>query len=213
MNRNSRQHRDTYIYIDVSNIRLACLKTLGIRLDFVKLLDYLKKRYPNARDIRYYEGISIDDAKKRGMFNFLAQKGYTICDLERKSYHSVEVTEQEVKCPKCGNRWIKKFSCERKVLKSNVDVYLASDMVAQASSVNHPINLVLVSCDGDYAEAVKTILRLNPDASIEVLATPLVKDPTRNTLSTRLRKLASITSATRFAILNIDDVRDKIASS
>lgn len=211
MDRYTRQQCDAYIYIDVSNIRLACAKTLGIRIDFVKLLNYLRKRYPNIKDIRYYEGISSDDIKKRKMFGFLTQKGYTICELERKSYHSIDIEERKIKCQKCGHEWAEKLSREHKVMKSNVDVYLASDMVAQASLAGNPTNIVLVSCDGDYAEAIKTALRLNQNVSVEVLATPLVKNPSRNTLSTRLRKLVSVIPSTRFTILNIDDVRDKIS--
>lgn len=63
------------------------------------------------------------------MFDFLRNKGYTICSLERKSYDSLEIIEKEVRCLKCGNRWIEVFERERKALKSNVDVYLASDML------------------------------------------------------------------------------------
>lgn len=42
------KNQDTYIYIDVSNIRSACLKTLGFMVDFAKLFDYFKEKYPQS---------------------------------------------------------------------------------------------------------------------------------------------------------------------
>ncbi len=185
-------------------MRLACQKTLGKRIDFVKLLDYFKQKYTNLADVRYYEGIAKGDEKKRRMFNFLKRKGYTICDLERKSYNSVEVEEKDVKCPKCGNEWTAEFTKEHKAMKSNVDVYLASDMVAQASIVNQPTRLILVSCDGDYAEAVKRAIELNDNVSISVLATPPTKDIRKNTLSVRLKDLRG--KVPRYHLHNIADI-------
>lgn len=204
-NKTARKNQDTYVYIDVSNIRWACQKTLDFRIDFVRLLDYFKQKYPKLREVRYYEGIATDDAKKRRMFNFLRRKGYVICSLKRKSYNSVETEERDVKCPKCGNEWTTEFTREHKAMKSNVDVYLASDMVAQASVADRPTRFILVSCDGDYAEAIKTALRLNDKVSVAVLATPPVKEMARNTLSVRLKVLRSQTE--RYKLQNVDDIR------
>lgn len=96
---------ETYVYIDVSNIRSACLKTLDLMIDFAKLLEYFRQKYPNLKDVRYYEGIAKGDVKKQRMFDFLRQKGYVICPLERKSYNSSEIEKCEVKCPKCKHKW------------------------------------------------------------------------------------------------------------
>lgn len=201
------QKLDTFVFIDVSNIRLACLKTLGLWLDFPMLAGYFKRKYRNLKDLRYYEGIAVDDAKKRKSFNYLAHKGYTICPLERKSYTSTEVEEREVKCPKCGNEWAAEFSRERKAMKSNVDVYLASDLVRLATLADHPIHIVLVSCDGDYAEMIKCALK-NPKVTVSVLATPSVRDWAKNTLSTRLKQLLADypTQTGRFHLRNISQL-------
>lgn len=59
---------ETYVYIDVSNIRYACRRGCDFNLDFVKLYSYLKTKYLNTQEIRYYEGISIGDGKKMNYF-------------------------------------------------------------------------------------------------------------------------------------------------
>ena len=207
------KYLDTYVFIDVSNIRLACMKTLGFRPDFVKILRYFQSKSPNLRDIRYYEGIADVDEKKRKMFDFLGQKGYTICSLERKAYTSIQIEKREAKCPKCGYQWTAKLSNEHKVMKSNVDVYLASDMVATASHANgKPVRVILVSCDGDYTEAIKNVLAINPNASVVVWATPYVKNYRKNTLSARLKNLVKEVGKPRFLLCSIEDIRPKIES-
>lgn len=195
--------QDTHVYIDVSNIRSACLKTLGFKVDFVKLLGYFQQKYPNLREVRYYEGIATDDTKKRQMFDFLSEKGYTICPLERKSYISTEVEWREVKCPACGNQWTAQFTKEHKAMKSNVDVYLATEMLTVAHKVDRPTHIILVSCDGDYAEMIRNALE-NENVSVSVLATPLVRGR-NNTLSKRLHILRG--RLPRFMIRNIGNIR------
>ena len=198
---------DTYVFIDVSNIRLACYKTLGFKIDFARLLDYFKQKYPNLKDVRYYEGIAKGDAWKQRMFNYLAQRGYTICSLERKSYNAVEKEEREIKCPKCGNEWVAEFARERKAMKSNVDVYLATELLNVAITAAKPIHVILVSCDGDYAEMIESALN-NPNVSISVLATPPARDVKRNTLSVKLRALRK--SAPCYRLLDISNFKDRV---
>lgn len=206
------KNRDTYVYIDVSNIRSACYKTLDFRLDFVKLLSYFKNKYPNLKDVRYYEGIAQNDKEKRRMFNFLERKGYTICSLERKAYNSTEIEEREVKCPGCGNKWVTKIVREHRMMKSNVDVYLASDMMVQASQAERPTRLILVSCDGDYAEAIRNMISFNPNVYVAVLATPYVKNMAKNTFSVRLRRLNNEFEPPRYVIHDITDVISLVKS-
>lgn len=203
----SLKDQDTYIYIDVSNIRLACRKTLDFRIDFARMIGYFKQKYPNLKEVRYYEGIAIDDVKKRRMFNFLERKGYIVCPLERKSYNSVETEGREVKCSKCGNEWTVEFAREHKVMKSNVDVYLATELLTRAHKADKPTHIILVSCDGDYAEMIKNALE-NENVSISVLATPPVRDMRRNTLSVKLRMLRS--ELPRYFLTDIRDIKDYI---
>ena len=136
----SRRNLDTYVYIDVSNIRNACRISSGFYLDFIKLYMYFKKRYPNLRDVRYYEGIYQEDAKKTNWFKRLEKVGYTICPLRRKKY----VQNPKVKsfdCWRCGATNNVEILGEAVKYKSNVDVYLASDMLVQAAKADGPINI------------------------------------------------------------------------
>ncbi len=209
----ARKNQDTYVYIDVSNIRSSCLKTLDFLINFTKLMDYLKQKYPNLKEVRYYEGIAANDQKKLRMFKFLKRKGYTICSLERKSYSSIEIEEKDVKCPKCNHKWTTKFTKEHKSLKSNVDVYLASDMIAQASITTQPTRLILISCDGDYTEAIKTAINLNNHISIAVLATPPVRNMAKNTLSIRLKNLLNELPKEKYSLNYISAIQEKIKSN
>ena len=224
--------QDTYVFADVSNIRSSCLKTLDFLIDFVKLLDYFKRRYPNLKAVRYYEGIASDDEKKRKMFRFLGKQGYIICPLERKSYIFKETKEADVKCPKCKHKWTAEIVEEHLTMKSNVDVYLATQLLRVAHFATEPTHIILVSCDGDYAEMIKDALE-NENVTITVLATPMVRNfarsasasqrlkskqacfsPTaaspmkKNTLSVRLKELRILEP--RFKLYNIENIRQHI---
>lgn len=198
----------TYIYIDVSNIRSACLASCNFNLDFIKLFNYLKDKYPNAVEIRYYEGIAKDDNKKQKHFDFLEKRiGYKICSLERKSY--IEPAKYEkFKCKKCGTLNNVQVLPPHSNLKSNVDVYLASDMIKCAAKHNEPIHIILISCDGDYAEAIRSIQEINKKAFITIMATPMTRK--NNCLSSRLQVFSN-RSSKNTALVNIASVKDYIS--
>jgi len=207
--------RDTYIFIDVSNIRSSCLKTLGLKVDFLKLLAYFQKKYPNLKDAYYYEGIAKGDTEKQAEFDKLAKKGYIICSLERKVYIEPAM-HKNIKCRKCGTE--RRVQVMKKIvkMKSNVDVYLATDLLKQAYLTKKPITIVLVACDGDYAEMIKSALMTNDNVHISVLATPVVK-PIKlpggkikdvNSCSTRLQELRGQFQG--FNLLNIQGIKDLI---
>ena len=199
----------TVVYIDVSNIRYACIRSCGFNLDFIKLYNYLKKKYPDTQEIRYYEGISFRDARKLAHFRFLSEKiGYKVCPLSRKGY--IEPTRYETfKCENCNFPNKVKVLPENIKLKSNVDVLLASDMLECAAKAKVPTNFVVVSCDGDYVEAIKAVLRLSPKSRVTVLATPMTE--INNCLSARLRRLSRELNRENYQLVNINDVRDQIA--
>lgn len=199
----------TYIYIDVSNIRHACLWSCGFNLDFIKLYDYLKEKYPNVQEIRYYEGISSGDKKKLKHFRFLGEKvGYKVCSLARKEY--IEPPKYETfECKNCKFPNKVKVLSENIKLKSNVDVYLTSDLLECVARAKESINIVILSCDGDYAETIKTALRLSPNSRVTVLATPMTE--TNNCLSVRLKHLSRELDRNNYKLSNINNVRDYIS--
>ena len=200
----------TYVYIDVSNIRYACSWSLRFKLDFVKLYAYLKKKYPGLQDVRYYEGVAKTDKKKQEHMRFLEKEiGYTICPLERKNY-TTNAKYKDFRCRRCG--FLNKIMILPRInkMKSNVDVYLTAEMVECAATANGPINIVLLSCDGDYAEAIKTCLRVNPQSRITVLATPFTK--VKNYLSKRLLDLGKEIDQDNYRLLNIGNIKDFVAT-
>ncbi len=199
---------DTYVFIDVSNIRAACLSSCGFRIDFIRLLKYLKNKYPRLKSVYYYEGIAENDLKKRDYHRMLDSEGYTIKSLERKSYTDRAVFKR-FKCKKCGTDNRVQVLPKVVKMKSNVDVYLATDMVQLALSMRKPVHLVLMSCDGDYAEAIKTVATRR-NIRITVMATPAVKSPKRNTLSTRLKVLSKELPG-QYKLFNLEDIRDEIS--
>lgn len=199
----------TYIYIDVSNIRHACLWSCGFNLDFIKLYDYLQRKYSNVQEIRYYEGVSLQDKKKLKHLKFLREKvGYEICALSRKGY--VEPAKYETfRCENCKAKNKVKVLSENVKLKSNIDVYLASDMLERVAKAEDPINIVILSCDGDYAEAIKSALRLSPNSCVTILATPMTK--VNNCLSVRLKQLSRELNRGNYKLANINNIRDYIS--
>ena len=199
----------TYIYIDVSNIRQACLLSCNFNLDFIKLYRYLNKKYPNVQEIRYYEGISSEDKKKLKHFQFLSKKiGYKVCSLARKEY--IEPPRYEIlKCENCNHQTKVRVFPESIKLKSNVDVYLTSNLLECVAKAKEPINIVILSCDGDYAEAIKAALRLSPDSCVTILATPMTE--TNNCLSIRLKQLSRELNRNNYKLSNINNIRDYIS--
>lgn len=198
----------TYIYIDVSNIRHACLWSCGFNLDFVKLYEYLKDKYSDVQEIRYYEGVSSRDRKKLRHFRFLSEKiGYRVCSLSRKGYVAPAKYET-FECENCKFPNKVKVLSESVKLKSNVDVYLTSDMLECAAMAEEPINIIVLSCDGDYAEAIKAALRLSPESCVTVLATPMTE--VNNCLSIRLKHLSRELKRENYKLVNINNIKDYI---
>ena len=73
----------------------------------------------------------------------------------------------------------------------------------------HARSVVVLSCDGDYVEAIKTALRLNSESCVTVLATPMTKD--NNCLSVRLKQLSSELDRKNYKLANINNIKDRIS--
>lgn len=198
----------TSVYIDVSNIRFACEHSLGLKINFKKLYDYLSAKYPNCTDIRFYEGISSDDKKKEKYYNYLRRIGYTICPLVRKSYIEPAIY-RDFACKNCGQENTVQVLPAKEKLKSNVDVYLAADMLVSAAQNPNGQNIILFSCDGDYAEAIKDIIKINRKTHVFVFATPMTKS--NNSLSIRLKELNRELDQNNFTLLDISRIEHLIS--
>lgn len=198
----------TYVLIDVSNIRSCCLRTCDFRINFKKLLDYLKQKYSKLQDVRYYEGIAKGDKKKNLEFKKLEKSGYTIKSLSRKSYINKAIIKN-IECKKCHHKNRTTVLPQSKKLKSNVDVFLTTELLEIAFSTKKPTHIILFSCDGDYAEAIKSATK-NSNIYITVVATPPVKDPEKNTLSSRLKQLYK-EIPNQYQLSNISTIKNYIS--
>lgn len=203
----SLKNRKTFVFIDVSNIRYACRCSCGFDLNFKKFYCYLQNKYTSLQEVRYYEGAASGDEKKQRYFQRLEKAGYIICSLERKSYTN-EAKYADFECPECGTANTVQILPETTKLKSNVDVYMAVDMMKCAIQATEPIHIILVSCDGDFTEAIHGVLSVNPNVFVTVMATPMTK--TNNCLSVRLKNLRS-ELPNEMTLMNIDNLKEQIS--
>lgn len=201
------KNRETFVFVDVSNIRYACRCSCGFDLDFKKFYRYFQDKYANLQEVRYYEGVASNDERKRRYFQRLEKTGYTICSLERKSYTN-EAKYADFECMKCGAVNTVQVLPEITKLKSNVDVYMAVDMMQCAIRATESIHIILVSCDGDFTEAVHGILSVNPSVFVTIMATPMTR--TNNCLSVRLKNLRSELPKD-MTLMNIDNIKEQIS--
>ncbi len=112
----------------------------------------------------------------------------------------------DFECSACGSLNTVRIAPEKIRLKSNVDVYLAANMLECAAK--QPVHIVLISCDGDYAEAIQALLRISPNSMVTVLATPATRH--NNCLSVRLKNLSQILPRKNYRLTNINNIRDKV---
>lgn len=203
MRRVNLKEMDTYIFIDSSNIKNA-LKVSQIKLDFHKLYVYFQSSYKNLKFIKYFEGIDKEDSQKYQEFMQLEKLGYDLCVLERKSYTN-SPKYKVFKCVNCSHKNTVKILDEKKTFKSNIDVYLCSELMRKLLHIKKASHVIILSCDGDYAEMIKILLHSNPNIHISVFATPFTRN--NNYLSVRLKELERID---RYFLVNILSIKDRI---
>lgn len=192
-----------YVYIDASNIRNA-LKTFNIEIDFLNLYKYFNDKYLNLVSIKYFEGIDRENVSKRKDLEELERAGYTIRSLERKR-HLKTAKYKNIRCVNCGKQNKVQILKETRKLKSNIDVYLCSELMEDLLKKRKNSHAILLSCDGDYAEMVKSLLFKNKNVYFSVFATPFVKN--NNYLSIRLKELEKLEG---YQLVNILNIKDKI---
>lgn len=202
--------RDTYVFIDASNIRAACLKSCDFNIDFLKLYVHLKNKYPNLKEVKYYEGIARNDKKKQLFFDNLEKVGYSVKTLRRRTYTRPAVMKS-FKCKQCGERNRVEVLHREITMKSNVDVFLTAEMLEIAYESKEPAHIIIFACDGDYAEAIKIAVK-NPNIKITVMGTPFMRNFEQNALSVRLRELRKELK-NQYHLNNIGDIRDDIEIS
>mgnify|MGYP001569847755 CR=1 FL=1 len=114
------------VFIDASNIYHS-QKRLGWRIDFRKLLDYLKKE-TDLREIYYYTARDLSSVAQTKFLNFLEMIGY-------------KVRSKKVKFIKDKNKEKEGFH------KGNLDVELTMDILETKEKYD---TLMLLSGDSDF---------------------------------------------------------------
>ncbi len=193
----------TFVYIDASNIRNALRKS-HIELDFIKLNEYITQKYDHLSAVKYFEGVDIEDKEKVALYEAYEKAGMNMHLLTRKSYLS-KAQFKSFDCTNCKTPNKVEVREEKTTLKSNIDVFLSTEIFSDLIQTREPLHLVLVSCDGDYAEMIKKILELYPRTYVTVVATPFKKYG--NYLSARLSELKKMD---RYHLINILTVKEKI---
>lgn len=204
MNKIKLKDLETYVYIDSSNIRNA-LKVSHRKLEWKMLYQYFENSYKNLQSVKYFEGIDKEDSLKTMEFQNLKKFGYEIKALERKAYINPP-KYKTFKCQNCKEKNTVEILKESKTLKSNVDVYLCSELMGDLLSYNKPVHAIILTCDGDYAEMIRNTIEKNMNVHISVFATPFTKY--NNYLSIRLKELERIE---RYYLVNILNIKDKIS--
>jgi uncharacterized LabA/DUF88 family protein len=134
--------------------------------------------------------------------------GYEICSLSRKIYINPAVYKKHV-CKKCKAQSRIKILNRNEKLKSNVDVYIATELLKIAYLTTKPIHIILMSCDGDYAEMIRAAIERNKNVRITVLATPTTKK--YNALSVRLKDLRRELPGDRYFLRSIVEIKDLVS--
>lgn len=125
----------TAVFIDGANL-YATTKTLGVDIDYRKLLEFFREK-TNLVRIYYYTAIIEDQeySSIRPLIDWLDYNGYTVVTKPMK-----EFVDQ---------------SGRRKV-KGNMDIELTVDMMEMAGSIDHAI---LMSGDGDFRSVIEALQR------------------------------------------------------
>lgn len=121
------------LFIDGSNLHASCT-AIGIRVDFVKLLEFFKKEHEVVRAF-YFTALPPKEVRSslRPMVDFIQHHGYTVITKETKTYYDENST------PK---------------LKGNMDM----DLAMYVWKYHHLIDeVVLFSGDGDFKAMVERV--------------------------------------------------------
>ncbi|MBI2028615.1 MAG: NYN domain-containing protein [Candidatus Levybacteria bacterium] len=154
----------TYAFIDASNLFYGGEKSLGWKIDYEKLISYLKDKYIVSK-VFYYAGIelggfpySILDNKPIDLDNLLAF--YRKKNVEQRKAQRVKFYRKLQDFGyKLRLKPVKIFKDEKGRIskKANCDVDLTFDMMRLKDEYT---NAVLISGDGDFAILAKYIISI-----------------------------------------------------
>jgi len=157
--------KTVYVFIDAANVRAVVSdKENPRRIDWTKMLDYLKDRHElDALSVYYYDAYfengqrsqkQIEDQRKY----FTKLEKFYGFKMRTKPLKQIK-TEAGFLCPKCHKQ---SQTCEHcmekslfgKVEKGNLDIEIAIDMIKLMPEYDEAI---LFSGDSDFLETVNTL--------------------------------------------------------
>ena len=140
----------TALMIDGPNL-YACLKSLGLEVDFRKLLGFFQRQCRLARAL-YYTTISEDQEfdTVRPLVDWLQYNGFTVITKPKKQFTD---------------------AAGRRITRGNMDVELTVDAIRLARHLDH---LVLFTGNGDFRALVECVQQMGKRVTI---VSSLVSDP------------------------------------
>ena len=170
---------NNYAYIDGANLHYT-YENLDWKIDYQKLLNYLKTRYGII--VAYY--FIGKTPTNQAIYEKLNAYGYNIKLKDPSPYD----TEEEV-CPHCGEV----VTPSEKRYKADIDSYLTMQVM---TDINDFSKAVIITSDGDYDNLVKRLLQQDK--------LRIVFAPCKDGCSWLLKSVA------RGRIAFIDDFRDEL---
>lgn len=169
----------TCVFVDAANLFYGGEKSLGWKIDYRKLLRYLKRKY-QASKVFYYAGVEL-----HGFEHSILNKKSIDLDALLIFYRKKNVGREHVQRVKFY-RNLGQFGYKlrlkptkifwnhgKKTKKANCDVDLTFDMMRY---VNEYRNVVLLSGDGDFAILVKYLKELGKSVTILARAERTAKE-------------------------------------
>ena len=95
----------------------------------MKLMTYFREKYPRLLSVKYFEGVEDGDAEKITELEQLQHAGYEIYTLARKTYADPAIFRR-FSCEKCYHKQEIMVLKSQKKLKSNIDVFLATECLS-----------------------------------------------------------------------------------
>jgi uncharacterized LabA/DUF88 family protein len=162
----------THVYIDASNLFYGGEKSLGWKIDYLKLFDYLKNKY-SADKIFYFGGVEIWNLR----YDYMNSETVPLIDLEKHlAKLSNEVSEKDLKRVHFYKKLsdfgytlflkpVKKYQSEDGSFKrkANCDVDMTFEIMKNKDLFERAI---MLSGDGDFLIVLKYLRNIGKEVYI-----------------------------------------------
>ena len=173
----------TFVFIDASNLFYGGEKSLGWKIDYQKLFDYLKEKY-QAEHALYFGGVEIHNFK----YDYLKNESVPISEIENYFVNFIKAKQQTLKesILLMFNEYLQKARFYKKIeifgyklylkpvkfykteegtvkRKANCDVDMAFHLMKEKDNFDRAI---ILSGDGDFLPVLKYLKSQNKEIII-----------------------------------------------